>query len=258
MTTLRTPRRYGLLALTAVAGVAVGGVLALRAKNRRRAIVPEPDREAPPVVAPRPAEPEPAPAPARRIGPERKLVRMAAGAGVVVVLAIATAIVTGPSSSGGTVTPPLVVTRSPGQGGMYIEVTAPGPVDHDDRVALAGSDGARVEVGITPHIDRTSYDDASQRTVFYQVHLKNTGSVPVIARLDPEAWLLDASGTTYHGDPMRSRMVETNVAGEPPYLEPGWEIDLTLGFDVAKSAELARVHVTLPMAGRPYGEWNLR
>ncbi len=182
---------------------------------------------------------------------------MAVGAAIVVVLAITTAVVTRPSDSARLVTPRLVTTRSPGPHDMYVEVVVPGPVGRDERVALTGDDGARVEVGAQLDLEQPSLDNPSQRLVFFRVHLHNTGTVPVLARLAREAWVLDAAGRSHSGDYMRSDMAD--MTADPPMLQPGWEVDLTAGFPVPKDAELTRLHVALPLGfSTPGAEWNLR
>ncbi|WP_143234531.1 hypothetical protein [Paractinoplanes atraurantiacus] len=75
--------------------------------------------------------------------------RMAIGGATVVVLAIGVVVVTKPpdGASDRLVAPHMVMTRSPGPHGMYKQVAVPGPVSRDQRVALTGDTGVRVEVG---------------------------------------------------------------------------------------------------------------
>jgi hypothetical protein len=181
---------------------------------------------------------------------------MAVGAVGVVVLAITVAVATEPSANSGVVTPHMVMTRSAGPHGMYVQVSVPGPVDRDERVALTSNEGTRVEVGTKLYLEQPSYDDPSKRLVFFKVHVRNTGTVPVLARLAGDAWVLDSTGKSHGGDYMRSDMVD--MSADPPQLEPGWEIDLTAGFPVPKDVTLTRLHIALPLGGStPSAEWNL-
>ena len=182
---------------------------------------------------------------------------MAAGAAIVVVLAIAAAVVTKPANNDRLVVPHLVTTRSPGPYGMYVQVAVPGPVGRDERVALTGEGGTRVEVGTKLDLEQPSFDNPSQRLVFFKVHLHNTGTVPILARLASDAWVLDSAGESHPGDYMRSQMVDMSAA--LPQLEPGWEVDLTAGFPVPKDAKLTRLHIALPIGGStPGAEWDLQ
>ncbi|MFI7599324.1 hypothetical protein [Actinoplanes sp. NPDC049681] len=124
-------------------------------------------------------------------------------------------------------------------------------------MALTDDRGTRVEVGAKLDLEQPSLDDPSRRLVFFKVHVHNTGTVPILARLTSDAWVLDSAGKSHPGDYMRSDMVD--MSADPPQLEPGWEIDLTAGFPVPKEATLIRLHIALPIGGRtPSAEWNLR
>jgi len=183
---------------------------------------------------------------------------MAIGAAVFVVLAIVTVVVIKPVGGGRMVTPRMVLTRSAGPYGEYVQVAVPGPVGRDDRVTLTGDNGARVEVDTRLDLDRPSDDDPGRRNVFFKVHIHNAGGVQVGARLAEEAWVLDATGTSYRADPMRSQLVDPYVS-VVPQLGPGWEVDLTVGFSVPKPALLTRLHIALPMGSTtPTAEWNLQ
>lgn len=182
---------------------------------------------------------------------------MAVGAAIVVVLAVTVAAVIRPSSGNGLVTPRLVLTPSPGPGGTYVQVAVPGPVARDERVALTGDGGTRVEVGTRLHLEQPSLDHPDQRLVFFKVHLHNTGTSPVLARLATDAWVIDSTGARHQGDHMRSQMLD--MSADTPQLRPGFEVDLTAGFPVPSNARLIRLHVELPIGGStPSAEWNLR
>lgn len=182
---------------------------------------------------------------------------MAVGAAIVVVLAITIAVVTKPSDNNTLATPHLVTTRSPGPDGMYLQVTVPGPVGRDDRVALTGGGGTRVEVSTAPYLEEPSLDNPSQRLAFYKVHVHNTGTVAVLARLASDVWVLDSAGENHRADHMRSQMVD-DMSSYRPQLQPGWEVDLTAGFPIPQDARLTRLHVALPLGGStPSAEWNL-
>jgi len=188
---------------------------------------------------------------------------MAVGGGVFVLLAIAVVVVTAPGGAG-TATPRLVMTPSVGPNGMYTQVAVPGPVGRDERVALTGDDGARVEIGIRPAGEKfTPGAFLGQRHVVFLAHLHNTGRVWVGARLDVGAWVLDTTGTTYQANGMLS--IEDGPSGstdprENPgwRLQPGWEVDRQLVFTVPAGAQLTRLHLAVPMGGvAPTAEWNL-
>ena len=150
----------------------------------------------------------------------------------------------------------MVMTRSPGPHGMYVQVTVPGPVGRDERVALTGDKGTRLDVGAELDLEQPSLDNPSQRLVFFKVHVHNTGTAPILARLASDAWVLDSAGKSHRGDYMRSDMVD--MSADPPRLEPGWEVDLTAGFPVPKDAKLTRLHIAFPIGGgSPSAEWNL-
>jgi hypothetical protein len=181
---------------------------------------------------------------------------MAIGAAGVVVLAVTVAVVTKPSAGDRLVTPRMVTTQSAGPRGMYVDVTVPGPIGRDERVALTGDNGTRAEVGAKLDLEQPSLDNPGERLVFFEVHVHNTGTVPILARLAPDAWVLDSAGKSYHGDYMRSDMVD--MSADPPQLEPGWQVDLTAGFPVPKDAKLTRLHIALPLgSSTPSVEWNL-
>jgi hypothetical protein len=182
---------------------------------------------------------------------------MSVGAAIVVVLAITIAVVTKPSNSNRLVTPHMVTTRSPGPHGMYMQVAVPGPVGRDERVALTFDNGTRVEVGTKLYLEQPSLDNPSQRLAFFKVHVRNTGTVPILARLTSDAWVLDSAGESHPGDYMRSQMVD--MSADPPQLEPGWEVDLTAGFPVPQDAKLIRLHIALPIGGStPSAECDLK
>jgi len=241
-----------------VAVATLGGALAVRAKKREQTAPP-----APPEVKPRPAVAPARPAETVRTDPERALVRMAIGAGVFVVLAIATVVVTAPGGDG-TVTPSMVMTPSVAPNGMYTRVAVPAPVGPDERVALTGDDGARVEIGIRPDGERlTPGIYLGQRNVVFTVHLRNTGRVWVGTRLDLDAWVLDTTGTNYPANQMLSLKGgpygSTDPRENPDWrLEPGWEADRQVVFTVPQGVQLTRLHLVVPMgAAGPAAEWNL-
>jgi len=92
------PRRSGWVVLLAVAGAVLGAAFAVRASKRTRAdrrALPDPDGQG--AVAPA------RPAPASPAG--KSLIWMAVGAAIIVVLALATAVVTRPSDVGRTAIP---------------------------------------------------------------------------------------------------------------------------------------------------------
>jgi hypothetical protein len=80
--------------------------------------------------------------------------------------------------------------------------------------------------------------------------------VPVGARLATDDWVDDAAGTSYRADPMRSETVDQT---ERPPLEPGWEVDVEVGFPVPEGTRLTRLHIALPLGSlTPTAEWNLQ
>ncbi|MEU8665144.1 hypothetical protein [Actinoplanes philippinensis] len=181
---------------------------------------------------------------------------MVISAASIAVLAVMVAVVIKQPADNQLVTPHMVTTQSPGPHGMYVEVTVPEPIDRDERLALTGDNGTRAEVGAKLDLEQPSLDNPGERLVFFKVHVHNTGTTPVLARLTSDAWVLDSAGESYRGDYMRSDMVD--MTADPPQLEPGWEVDLTAGFPVPKDAKLTRLHIALPLGGStPSVEWNL-
>ena len=163
---------------------------------------------------------------------------MAVGAGIFVVLAIATVVVTAPAGDG-VATPRLVMTRSAGPNGEYTQVAVPGPVGRDQRVALTADDGARVVVGIKQTGDAT-----------YTAHFHNTGKVPARVRILLNASYLDATGMNYEA----SRTLDE----EAPVLDPGWEIDQEVTFELPRFAGQTRLHLAVLLNdSERTAEWNL-
>lgn len=241
-------RRSGWAVLAAVAGVVLGGALAVRLSKRKQ------------IGEPAFAPPLPPPA-AMKADASRQLVRMAIGAAVVVVLALATVIVTRPDDNG-IATPRMVRTPSPGPNGMYVEVTVPGPVGRHQRLVVTGDPGGRAEVGIKTVTD--PYPDfqplPGHRAVMFVVHVRNTGSIWLNSRLDPDAWVLDAGGANYrageilslHGRPWDAYDLANWL------LQPGWEADRNVGFVVPENARLTRLHIAVHMGdSAPTAEWKL-
>lgn len=242
-------RRSGWVVLFAVAAATVAAAFAVRAGKKRK-------KPASPISTPRAADDT-------RTDPARALVRMAIGAGVFVVLAIVTVVVTAPSGDGA-VTPSLVMTPSAGPNGMYTRVAVPGPVDRAERVVLTGDDGARVEIGIQPAGERpTPGLYPNEQNLAFKVHLRNTGQVWVGTRLDPNAWVLDSTGASYQSNDMLSieggPYGSTDPQENPAWrLEPGWEADRLVVFTVPEGVRLTRLHLVVPMGGAmPAAEWNL-
>lgn len=188
---------------------------------------------------------------------------MAIGAGVFVVLAIATVVVTAPRGDG-TATPHLVMTPSVDPNGMYTQVAVPAPVGRDERVTLTGDYGRRVEIGIRTAGERSTPDFyPGGQSLAFTVHLRNTGKVWIGTRLDTAAWVLDAAGLTYPANQMLSLVGGPYGSGDPQensawQLEPGWEVDRQLVFTVPRGTQLTRLHVAVPMgSATPTAEWDL-
>lgn len=240
-------RLSGWVVLLALAGVGLGTAVALSRRSSKRTSV----------VLPTPRAPLPPAAVASAPASTRSLLRLAVGGAIVVVLAIAAAVLTQPSSGGRIVTPHLVLTQSGDPDGMHVQVLAPGPVGRDDRVALVGDAGARVEVGEKQYLEQQDPENANGRLVYFKVHLHNTGSIPVGARLAPDTWVLDEDGKNYRAQPLRSDLVDqTDRSGE--LLNPNWEDDAEVGFEVPQDARLTRLHIALPLGSvTPTAEWNL-
>jgi hypothetical protein len=172
---------------------------------------------------------------------------MAVGAGIFVVLAIATVVVTAPAGDG-IATPRLVMTRSAGPNGEYTQVTVPGPVGRDQRVALTADDGARVVVGIKQTGDAASFEGS--RFLTYTAHFHNTGKLPARVQLIPDSSYLDATGMNYEA----SRTLDE----EAPVLDPGWEIDQKVTFELPRFAGLTRLHLAVGLDNSVRtAEWNL-
>lgn len=252
----RPARRRGRTLLLATAAIAVGGAIAVRAERRNRTVPPAPAAASQPAAGPAVAPPL-LPAPSRTSGPARSLARMAAGGAVAVVLAITAAVVAAPPGGERSAVPRTVVTRSAGPHGMYVEVVVPAPAARHERVTLTGDDGSRIEVGAAHQLDQPSYDDASKRNVFYTVHIHNSGTVPIDGRLGRDCWAVDPTGATYRADPMRSHMLDLSDR-EGRRLEPGWDVELTVGFVIPDGARLIRLHIAVPMGSTmSTAEWNL-
>jgi len=241
-----------------VAVATLGGALAVRAKKRKQTTPP-----VPPEVKPRPAVAAARPAETVESDPARALVRMAIGAGIFVVLAIAVVVATAPRGDG-TTTPRPVMSPSVGPDGMYTQVAVPGPVGQDERVALTGDGGARVEIGIRPAGERlTPGVYPGQRNLVFTVHLRNTGTIWVGTRLDLGAWVLDATGANYRANQMLSLEGGPDGSTDPREnpdwrLEPGWEADRQVVFTVPQDVRPIRLHLVVPMgAVSPTAEWNL-
>jgi hypothetical protein len=185
-----------------------------------------------------------------------------------VVLALATAIAIRVSDNQGLVTPHLVRTPSPGPSGMYVEVMVPGPVDRDERVAMAGENGTRAEAALKEVSDpQTEIPDfpelAGKRSVVFTVHIHNTGRSWISSRLDIDARVLDATGTNYPanqmlslaGGPVGSTDPEVNSSWQ---LNPNWQVDRRIAFTVPQNAELTRLHIAMFMGGSTQtAEWRL-
>lgn len=172
---------------------------------------------------------------------------MAIGAGIFVVLAIATVVVTAPSGDGAA-TPRLVMTPSVGPNGEYTQVAVPGPVERNERVDLATDDGADVVVGIEQTGDAASFQGS--RFLTYTAHFHNSGNARAQLQVILDATYLDARGMNY---PASRTLGET-----APALDPGWETDAKLTFELPQFGGPARLHLALFLNGQPRtAEWNL-
>lgn len=257
MTTPRLPsRRSGWAVLLAVAGVVVGGAFAVRLGKRKRAAGPAAPSARTGMAPARPVAPGSSPA-----DPSRSLVRMAVGAGIVVVLALFVVVATRPSDVGETATPHSVVTASPGPNGAYLDVIVPGPVGRDERVALTGDLGARAEVEIKRISDPVEFpnytDSVGQRSLVATIHIHNTGRAWIGARLDADAWVVDTNGTNYPANQMLSLTAGPDRSTDPQ-LSPDWQIDQPVGFSVPLDAHLTRLHISLDLGGaKRTAEWSL-
>jgi len=232
--------RSGWVILAAAAVVTLGGAFAVRAKKRRQRTPP-----APPEITSRPAIAPPS-AERGKSDPARALVRMAIGAGIFVVLAIATVVATAP------------------RGGTDLRMGVAGPASRDERVVLTGDPGARVEVGIRAAGERlTPGVYLGLQNLVFVVHLRNTGDVWVGTRLDQHAWVRDAFGSPYAANQMLSLADAPNGSTDPVEnlgwrLEPGWEVDRELVFTVPPGVRLTRLHLALPLGdATATAEWDL-
>jgi hypothetical protein len=181
----------------------------------------------------------------------------------VVVLALVTVVATRPSDR--TASPHWLLTPSSGQSGMYVMVTARGPVGRAERVAMTGRDGGRAEIEIKqvgePRTETTGF--SGQRNVMFTLHLHNTGEVWIGSRLDPGAWVRDQYGQSHEANQMLSVSSGPTGATDPNanrgwQLDPDWEVDRNVVFTVPENARLTRLHIVVPMGdATPTAEWNL-